>query len=235
LERPITSLLLDALNATVLPTNFVVPGYQGTEATLNPTQFGTPSVVIVATDAGSSGLGVAPTPVISTSGGSAATCAFLPPGGFGSVFNNNPDVAASLGCPQGAPPDVLSQAAVAQSFQQGIMLWLQSDIYVLKTNARSFRRYADTYVDGTDPATSIETPPTGLFAPVRGFLKVWSTYTDVRLDLGWAANAETPAQATVLLFARGMMVWLPGRADILVFFSSDGLTTGTWRSFAGQF
>lgn len=237
-ERPLTSLLLDAIGATVLPTDYVVPGYQGTEITLNAPitlQAGTPSVVIVATAPGSTGLGSAPTPIVPAAGSSAATCSFLPPGGFGSVYNNNPDIAASLGCPQGAPPDVSSQPAAVQTFQQGIMIWLQGDIYVLKAGANQFRHYEDTFLEGTDPANSTETPPSGLFAPVRGFLKIWSTYTDVRTDLGWAINQEVGVQATVMLFARGMMLWLPGRSDILVFMSSDSMNTGTWRSFAGQF
>lgn len=225
-SRPLTDLILAAAQATVLPADFVVPAYQGIEVALN-----TPFPTAVIQPLGVPGIGstptIAPPPVTQV-------CQFLPAGGFGVVFTNNPDVSTRLGCPLGNPPDVLSRPGAAQTFQQGIMIWIDGEIYVLNSTTRAFQRYADTFVSGADPETSGETPPPGLVAPVRGFLKVWSQNPAVRDALGWAVAPEAGAQASLQRFANGLMIWLPVRNDILVLVTSDGLS-GTWRSFSGSF
>lgn len=232
-ERARTSLLEDILlDATRLPPGgFIATPPPAFTATLTVPVI--PGIPTIAPPTG--GIGQSPTPPSALSGGSTA-CPFYPAGGFGAIFANNPDIAVALGCPEGSPPDVLSLPAAWQPFQQGLMIWLNGEIFVLKTADNSFQRYPDTYVAGTDPETSSELPPSGLMAPVRGFLKVWSTYTEVRPALGWGVSPENGVQATVQRFARGRMVWLPGRSDILVFMGSDAnIASGTWRSFTGQF
>ncbi|MCU0514619.1 MAG: hypothetical protein MUE40_18860 [Anaerolineae bacterium] len=234
-ERPRTSLLVDLLaDATRLPPGgFVATPPPPPTATLPPGILLAPPTlppgILVAPPV--TGMGTVPTlpPV-------GATCSFFPAGGFGVLFANNPDIAAALGCPAGSPPDVVQLAAAWQPFQNGLMIWLNGEIFVLRTVDSAFQRYPDSYVAGTDPETGSEAPPAGLVAPVRGFLKVWSTYTEVRPALGWALSPETGVQATVQRFERGRMVWLPGRTDILVFIGTEAaLNSGRWRVFSGQF
>jgi hypothetical protein len=218
-ERPRTSLIQDlAQELTGLPpSGFIAtapPLANATAATGDGT-----TITVLST---------------SVSHSSTTTCPYFPAGGFGSIFNTNPDIAAQLGCPLGAPPDVLSVPSAVQPFQNGLMIWLNGNIYVLNSGG-TFRQSIDTFQTGTDPETTSETPPAGLVAPIRGFLKLWTTNQDVRAALGWGLQPEQGAQATVQQFSRGMMVWLPTRADILVFISTDNLLSGTWRSFAGKF
>jgi hypothetical protein len=221
-SRPLTSLLLEAANATVLPTDFIVPAYQGTE------------IAIPTLAPPNNAQGTLPTPinVATAQSNTLPTCQFFPSGGFATAFANNPDIANQLGCPLGNPPDALSFPAAVQAFQQGDMLWVSGDVYVLTRTTRTYQRYSDTFIEGTDPNTSTETPPEGLFVPVRGFLKVWTVNPTVRSSLGWGVNAEQGTNATVQDFANGKMIWLDGRTDIYVLIGGD---SGTWRSIAGSF
>lgn len=162
-----------------------------------------------------------------------ASCQFIPSGGFGPIFQTNPDIAAQLGCPLGNPPSTLAINAAWQDYQGGLMIWLNGTIYTLISATDSFQTVNDSFQEGVDPETSTETPPDGLVAPVRGFLKVWSTSPNVRQQLGWALNAEQGVTATVQEFDNGRMIWIPGRQSILVLIGNPPL--GTWRSFSGTF
>jgi hypothetical protein len=220
-NRPLIAIALTALHSTVLPTDYIVPPFQGTNVTLPATALGTGVPT-----------GIPPLEAITntpgfTSGTPPATiCLTLPAGGFGAVFLNNPNIAAQLGCPTSTVQDV---PAAWEAFQQGIMLWLNGEMLVLY-NTRQFQTYPDTFVDGVDPQTSSETPPQGFFTPIRGFLKVWSGNPAVRNGLGWALNPEQGVTAKVQTFPTGRMIWLPGRGDIVVL-----LPSGQWQSFPGSF
>ena len=223
-NRPLLALLLtEAANATVLPTDFVVPPYQGIDVTFavqqgNDVPTGIPPLEAITLTPGTPGVPV-------TTPGT-TTCPYLPAGGFSTVFMNNSTVATQLSCPTGTAQDV---PAAWQNFQQGMMVWLNGEMLVLY-NTGQFQTYPDTFAEGVDPQTSSETPPQGLFAPIRGFLKVWSNNPPVRSGLGWALNPEQGVTAKVQLFANGRMIWLPGRGDILVLFAN-----GTWQAFTGAF
>jgi len=218
-DRPSLGLLEQALRATVLPTDF----FEG--AATNP--IGTPLPPGVPS----------PLPALDFSASPGATqgtsCAFAPPGGFGTVYANNPGIATQLGCPSSAP-GTQSIVAAWQNFQGGTMIWLNGDIYALTDNGSTFRRFDDTFQDGVDPESSSETAPDGLFTPVRGFLKVWSRNPNIRNALGWAIHSEQGVTATVSDMPGGLLVWLPGRPDILVLLTADG-NSGVWRSFSGAF
>jgi hypothetical protein len=221
-NRPLLALLLtQAANATVLPDNFVVPPFQGIDVTLPPTALGTGAPTgIPPLEA------ITSTPGLNSGTPGTTTCPIVPAGGFGAAFLNNPTTAAQLGCPTGTAQDV---PAAWESFQQGIMVWLNGEMLVLY-NTRQFQTYPDTFVEGVDPQTSSETPPQGLFTPIRGFLKVWSGNPAVRNGLGWALNAEQGVTAKVQTFPTGRMIWLPGRGEIIVLLSG-----GQWQSFPGSF
>jgi len=224
-SRPILAFALTAAAATILPQDYQVPPYQGIEVTLSPEPIiyggtlppGIPSAIPA--------LGTAPAqaPI-------ATTCTILPQAGFGTIYQNNPDVAAQLGCPidgsaQGIP-------AAWQSFEQGMLVWLNGEILVLYNTSDSFQILPDTFVEGVDPETSSEVPPAGLYTPVRGFLKVWANNSVIHNGLGWATNTEMGVNATVTYFQNGRMIWLPGRSDVIVIMGSQ---QGTWLRFTGQF
>ncbi len=212
-ERPLTSLLEVAMRTTLLPPNYRVPNYQGIDIT-PPTR--APDVVATATSA------IANMPA----------CAYYPAGGFGAIYLGNPVLAGQLGCAAGNPPDVTSLPAAWQPFQNGVMVWVNGDIYALYNN-RTYTYIADTFNEATDPQQSAETPPQGLVAPVRGFLKAWTNNPTVRAVLGWGTAPEQGALAVVLRFQNGLMLHIPARGDTLILVG--GNRDGTWQSVLGGF
>jgi hypothetical protein len=152
----------------------------------------------------------------------------LPPaGGFGAVYTADPTLSAQIGCSLGS---ALPYPAAVQTFERGTMVYVGTSpaaIYVLY-NTGSFVRYPDTFVDGVDPVSGGETPPAGLFEPIRGFGKVWRSDTAVRNGLGWATQPESGTTATLLLFQTGQMIALPPLGQVAVLTS-----TGTFRLIAG--
>jgi hypothetical protein len=170
-----------------------------------------------------------PTPI-------ASGCTYYPPGGFGLVFSD-PAVAQAIGCPLGSPPTTINFSSASQTFERGAMLWLSESpgyIFIL-FNDGTFRRVVDTFDPNTDPVSGGETPPTGLFEPVRGFGKVWRMEPGVRDRLGWATGQELGGSSVVLDFVRGRMISANTRGDILVLITTGALDSGTWSARAGQF
>ncbi|MCA9915798.1 MAG: hypothetical protein KC496_20730 [Anaerolineae bacterium] len=209
-ERPLVALAFTALAATVLPTDYVLPGFEGTNIALTPTE----GAAVIVPETG------ATLPPVTN-------CPNFPSGGFGSVYQGDASLAAQLGCPLSSNTQQIP--AAQQRFQRGTMLWLNGEIAVLYDLNSALETYADTFTDGVDPETSGETAPAGLYAPIRGFLKVWSSQPNVRNGLGWATAPEQGATATVLNFDNGRMIWLAGTNQIYALFN------GSWRSFAGTF
>ena len=224
-DRPIISFALTAAAFTPLPGDFVVSTFEGINATGTPFIGNNPVPTPVP-----GSIGVPPTlpppPVVASP---AATCPFFPPGNFGTLYTANPDLAIQLGCTAESPPNVLTQQAAIQDFENGIMLWLNGDIYVLDTTTDSYQYFTDTFASATDPETSSETPPAGRFAPVRGFLKVWANNPSVRNSLGWALTTEQGTQASVLRFANGLMISPANRTNTLVLIGNTQ-GNGTWRA-----
>lgn len=217
--RPLTSLLMMAAQATLLPTDFVVPPYQGINVTLPATS-----------DPGAAGLVPLGTVIAPASGSLPIACSFYPPANFGTIYAANADLAAQLGCPNGSPPNALTINAAWQPFQSGLMLWLNGEIVVLYGTG-SYQYLADTFVEGVDPSTLPDVPPPGLYAPARGFGKAWSQNPSVRSGLGWATSPEVGTQAVVLDFQNGRMVALPSRAETIILVGARA--AGTWRGVPG--
>jgi hypothetical protein len=109
------------------------------------------------------------------------------------------------------------------------------DIYVLFSDGR-YRKFTDTWVEGVDPFSGGETPPSGLFEPIRGFGKVWRSNLDVRNGIGWGTTGEDGATATLLYFERGRAIYLPQRNEsVILIEDSPGAGAGVWRSLIGAF
>jgi hypothetical protein len=209
---PLDGLVALALQATILP-----PGYGGG---------GTPGSVAT--------LFIPPTPDLAAT--QAFTCAFAPPGGFGFLFSNDPTLRPLLGCPVGSPPTNVVLAGALQTFEFGAMVWVAGNpayIYVFYPNG-TYHRYMDSFVDGVDPVSGNETPPSSnLLEPVRGFGKVWRIYPDVRPSLGWATIPEAAGTVTMLDFDFGAMLHIDRRGDVIVLKRSS-VETGTWRAAPGM-
>lgn len=222
-ERPLLAFALTAYAMTVLPPDYQVPPHQGVNVTLIPTQ----PVLATPNNSGIVVIGGQPTATLSSNPNS--NCSTLPAGGFLTVYNSHSDIPALLGCATGNPQSI---PAASQNFQQGMMFWLNGEIIALYSQTNLYQSYADTFVQGVDPENSSETPPSGLFTPIRGFLKVWSGTSAVRNGLAWATGTELGATATVQTFTNGRMVYLAGRSDVIILI---GAQSGQWLSFVGQY
>lgn len=218
-DRPIIAAALTAAASTVLPANYQIPNFAGPNVTLIPQSTATFSPGAVPPVQGF------PTSAVPAS----TTCTTSTSSGFLTLYQGNPDIANQLGCPSG---DVQLIPAAWQSFETGIMTWLNGEIVVFYTVSDTYQGLPDTFVQGSDPETSTETPPAGLFTPIRGFLKVWDGNSAVRNALGWASNLEAGTTATVQTFSNGRMIYVPGRPDILVLIGSQ---SGIWLAFQGAY
>ncbi len=205
----LTMLMELALQATILPPDFLPESGQGP-----------------ASD---------PSPVTTPAAGT--QCQYMPTGGFGRLVLNEPQLLAQIGCPVGSPPVTASPASALQTFERGQMVWIDDapgSIYVLYNDGR-YQRFADTFTEGVDPEQGGDNPPAGLLEPVRGFGKVWRDNPAVRDGLGWATEAERGAQATTQTFTQGRMIDLPQRGGILLLIHTGDPASGTWRLVSERF
>ncbi|MCU0474807.1 MAG: hypothetical protein MUC99_01605 [Anaerolineae bacterium] len=158
-----------------------------------------------------------------------ATLCLPPADGFGVAMSQNPNIATLVGCPIGAS---LSYGAAVQRFERGLMIYVASlppTIYVVDTGSGRWAQYADTFTEGIDPQSGNETPPAGLFEPIRGFGKVWRTTPTVRAGLGWATSTETGTTVAALGFERGQVIAIPlfGQMVVLASSGSAQVVSGT--------
>jgi photosystem II stability/assembly factor-like uncharacterized protein len=124
--------------------------------------------------------------------------------GFGRLTALDPDVRLKIGC---ATDQAATTSAIEQVFERGHMLYLARERQVLVTYFGDGRwtRYDDTFrVGDAEPPL---TPPEGLFAPQRGFGKIWREQPGVRQRLGWAVGSERPFEGREQSFTGGVMVW----------------------------
>lgn len=210
---------------TPVPTGFISENpVQPTLSALQPTPVNLPTV----TPAAGSVLAT-PVPI--------SVCQFLPTGGFGQIVINEPNLPVQIGCPVGSPPVTLNVASAVQTFERGLMIWVEtapSAIYVFY-NTGTFQRFDDTYNSATDPVSGGETPPNGLFEPVRGFGKVWRNFSGVRDGLGWATAQESGTNAVIQDFATGRMMYIAPRTDTFIIINQGNPTLGNWRAAQGTF
>lgn len=224
-DRPILGLLEILMRSTVLPEDYQVPDFDGVDVTLVPTLAEgetIPSLEDLTQAAGGQDGEITPINL---------DCAFAPPSVFGTIYSTNPDFALQLGCPTGSPPTAIESQGALQEFERGTMLWVQAPntITVLYKETDLYDTFPDTFVQGTDPEESAETPPAGLLAPVRGFLKIWDTNPQVRNQIGWATVAENAVPVAILNFENGTMMNIINGNRTLVIIES----VGSYQWFAG--
>jgi hypothetical protein len=81
----------------------------------------------------------------------------------------------------------------------------------------SWGRYLDLWSEG-QPVSGGETPPAGLFEPVRGFGKLWREEPGVRDRLGWAVEPEAPVPIFLQQFENGALLKAQGGTAWLLFY-----------------
>jgi hypothetical protein len=140
-----------------------------------------------------------------------------------------------LGCPTLVPGE--NVPAAIQTMERGQMIWygraegppmlvLGPRIFavIAPNNTLSFRTYDDTWVEGQDPDVPAGSPPRpDLFAPWRGFGKVWAADADLRAQIGWARESQARAdRADYQLFDSGILLVHLREAGITYAFGSPG-------------
>lgn len=100
-------------------------------------------------------------------------------------------------CPRGNP---ITANGAYQPFVGGFMVWHKGHdggytIGVFADDGRILDLSRE-YYDGSEITWS-ESPPTGLFQPVRGFGNVWVNSETIRRELGWAVAEEQSYAVTV--------------------------------------
>ncbi len=154
--------------------------------------------------------------------------------------------------PNNFPTETKAELYIAQEdFEHGYMFWISTTkvIWVLfsspsNPNQGEWQSYPDTWVDGSDPQNDPSlVAPTGLYAPVRGFLKLWSKTPGMRDALGWGKTPEFDLRTTYVyqpggsLDANGNYIPGPGKHFITAL-SRDvyamtepqpGQVRGTWE------
>ena len=163
-----------------------------------------------------------PTPTASV-----ADCAVLPTGSFLAIWQSDPALQASLGCPTSYHPRVTPAAwevaTAYQPFERGAMIWsdhigwyAQPVVYVLHADGTA-QRFEDTFDPAVDPVTGHQTPPDGLVEPSLGFGKVWREQPGVRESLGWATAGETTGMGWFQTFTGGDVIWISQTGQTTVF------------------
>jgi len=137
---------------------------------------------------------------------------------FSKLLEQDAKLRQRLGCPNQAG----QQRQIAeQPFERGWMVWVadlgggSGKIYVIfqdqqkKSKPVVWLFYPDSWKEG-DPVSGGETPPSGLYEPVRGFGKVWREQPNVRNTIGWAKAPERGVNGGVIQsFANGTLLYSP--------------------------
>jgi hypothetical protein len=152
----------------------------------------------------------------------------MPVNGFGKLWHDHAEVRAGLDCPTAV--EIPIQVAAEERFQGGYMFWRADTktIYVflgVGVETGNVYEYPDTWQDSDPTPLPGQTPPAGLYAPVRGFGKLWNAESGLRQALGWATEPERALTGAWQPFAGGSMLWTSNRV-IYVLYSG-----GTWQSF----
>jgi len=142
-------------------------------------------------------------------------------GPFAAVWQAEQD---RLGC---AVNEAHTTWMAEEHFEYGRMFWRKdSDRILAVHDSGVWASYQDIWQEG-DPDYSCpdsapeESPPT----PLRGFGKIWCTYTEVRNGLGWATDGERGFDGTVQDFEQGAIL-RTDTGEMYVLFND-----GTWTQW----
>ncbi|HEU4327724.1 MAG TPA: hypothetical protein VFS21_31585 [Roseiflexaceae bacterium] len=120
------------------------------------------------------------------------------------------DIGSPVGCPRVA--GWLGLPAATQQFERGQMLWLAErrfsrpynyppTIVTLVEPGPRPDTFSDTWVEGEDPDMPDAAPPRpDLYAPWRGFGKLWAQQPELREALGWAIEPQAQPRTVDAVF-----------------------------------
>jgi hypothetical protein len=119
-----------------------------------------------------------------------------------------------------------------QQFERGSMLWVKGanpstpgTIYMIfydnNRGSLVWQSFADYWREG-DPISRGETPPAGLYEPIRGFGKIWYENPQVANTLGWAAFPEYADYGAIQPFIDGTQMIHRSGADRVFILYADG-------------
>jgi hypothetical protein len=158
----------------------------------------------------------------------------MPVNGFGKLWRENASVRDRLDCPIAAELAILE--AADQHFQGGYMFWngQTRTIYVFlgdtgSSTGGTWISFPDTWVDGEPTPEPVGTPPAGMYAPVRGFGKLWHEMPGLRQMLGWAVDQESGVTGAWQAFQNGNALWT---SDKIIRVMYDD---GTWTRHADTY
>jgi len=172
-------------------------------------------------------------------------CDTAPIRGFGKVWGDHLDVQNTLGCPYGSEQG--TKAAV-QTFQHGLMLWLEADsryngdpVYVF-FNDGNYQRFGD--LGAADPE-KVEETPAGFYPVGDKFGKVYWEGTGVKVKerLGHATSEAEDTAGAFLQFNRGRMFWAEASDSIYVIYdyyqccdaNDNSYRIRSWAIFEDEF
>ena len=138
---------------------------------------------------------------------------------------------SSVGCPTWSFPSRPAGVRAVQPFERGTMVWVKGGIrvpnliYVVyfdqQRGSLVWESYRDTWFEG-QPSSGGETPPPGLYKPIRGFGKLWHSDAHIRNTLGWGAAPESADQGMVQTFNSGALMLYRSGADRVFILYADG-------------
>lgn len=134
---------------------------------------------------------------------------------------SGPQILERLGC---AVTPAQTTGAAMQPFEHGTMLWREDvrQIYVLPDVAQ-WTQHEDAWAEG-QPEPSVKAPQ-GLYAPVRGFGKLWREQLgSSESALGWATAPERGMTCLMQVFADGLLLQEIGGPLWILY------QDGTWAS-----
>ena len=162
-------------------------------------------------------------------------CTEVPIRGFGKVWGDHLEVQQRLSCPSTWAGGERGTQAAVQTFQYGLMLWLESDsvqyadpVYVF-FNDGSYQRFGD--LGSADPE-KVGTTPTGFFAVGDKFSKVYWEGTGARVKerLGYATSDINDSAGAFQQFYNGRMFWAETIDEIFVIYDYSYYDKATERS-----
>jgi len=174
-------------------------------------------------------------------------CDDVPIRGFGKVWGDHLDVQNKLGCPNSWRGGEHSTNAAVQTFQNGLMLWLEQDrvnhgdpVYVF-FNDGSYQRFGDLGTADPDKIGSIPAP----FHMVGDkFSKVYWEGTGARVQerLGYATSQTVDSAGSFQEFRNGRMFWAKAIDSIFVIYNygyydenDNYLYSRTWAQYEDEF
>jgi hypothetical protein len=181
----------------------------------SPTRAPTPTVYI-GVFLGDAGAGEAPAEVdlsryqgtLEAAGGDPALalptpqCLIVVDAAFGTNWQSDPSVGASLGCPTEPPAAFVG---TTQLFEGGAMYFIPTgEIYTLALSATGGRFWYNASAP-PDQGWTVSAPE-GLRVPQFGFGAVWKAVEGVRQALGFARLEETAVSLTIQRFDRGALI-----------------------------